>query len=524
MLPANHLAVSADTPAAVAVPTSSAQTQQPHENAAIGNKAIEGSVWVIGATGAAKALGFACQLALAWFLTKEDYGVYAIAISLSVFLSVLRDGGLPMVLERKGSQFELYAGPVFWMMLAMNAATGLLIALIAGPAARLYHIPELASVITLFAATIPLSVLPSILSVRLALDLKFRELGLIQVVSSTLRNGLLLFFAWAGFGARSFLLPILITSVTDSLLFWMVTRYSPWARPPQFGLWPELFAGGRWVLLGTFSIALGNNGAYFLLGEFFSSDVVGTYFFAYQLVVQLGVLLSDNVYQVLVPSFVRMGPDILRMRAAVPRALSLVVLIGAAASLSIAAVYEPLERVLWHGKWAAATSSVHILAIVWPAAAGVSVLRALQMATGHFRQWGIVTLIGALASVSGTAIGAYLGESAATAAIGFGLGSLFGAALNARIALPRIGVRATDTAVSVLRPWLIIVAAAVCAQLAGSQFDRTWIDILVTTACFCTLGLFGLRLFANESLRLVEISLRQIIRGNFRSAPQSEPM
>jgi O-antigen/teichoic acid export membrane protein len=522
MLPANNLDVTAETPAAVAASMSSAQTQQPDEGAPIGNKAIEGSVWVIGATGAAKALGFACQLALAWFLTKKDYGVYAIAISLSVFLSVLRDGGLPMVLERKGSQFDWYAGPVFWMMLAMNTATGVLIALIAGPAAKLYHIPELAGVITLFAVTIPLSVLPSILSVRLAVDLRFRELGLIQVVSATLRNGLLLFFAWAGFGARSFLLPILITSVTDSLLLWMATRYSPWAMPPKFRLWSELFSGGRWVLLGTFSIALGNNGAYFLLGEFLSSDVVGTYFFAYQLVVQLGVLLSDNVYQVLVPSFVRMGPDIPRIRAAVPRALSVVVLIGAAASLSIAAVYEPLERVLWHGKWAAATNSVHILAIVWPAAAGVSVLRALQMATGHFRQWGIVTLIGALGSVSGTAIGAYVGGSAAAAAMGFGLGALFGAALNAGFALPRVGVRAVDTATPVLRPWLIIAAASVCAQLAGSQFNGTWIDMLVTAACFCTLGFVGLRLFANDSLKLVETSLRQIIRGNLRSATNGE--
>ncbi len=519
MLPANKLEAGAEAAAALATLVRNAQADG---DAPIANKAIEGSVWVIGATGAAKTLGFACQLALAWFLTKRDYGVYAIAISLSVFLSILRDGGLPMILERKGSEFDSYAGPVFWMMLAMNAGTGLLIAMIAGPAAKLYQIPELAGVIALFAATIPLSVLPSILSVRLAVDLRFRELGLIQVISATLRNGLVLLFAWAGFGARSFLLPILITSVTDSLLFWLATRYSPWAMPPKFRLWSELFAGGRWVLLGTFSIAMGNNGAYFLLGEFLPSDVVGTYFFAYQLVVQLGVLLSDNVYQVLVPSFVRMGRDMLRIRAAVTRALKVVVLVGAAASLSIAAVYEPLERILWHGKWAGATNSVHILAIAWPAAAGVSVLRALQMATGHFRQWGIVTLIGALASVSGTAIGAYIGGSAASAATGFGLGALFGAVLNAGYALPRIGIRAIDTAPPVLRPWLILAATAVCAQLAGSRFDHTWIDILVTAACFCICGFFGLRVFANDSLQLVEISLRQIIRGNLRSATFGE--
>lgn len=468
---------------------------------------------MIGATGAAKASGFICQLALAWFLTKEDYGVYAIAISLSVFLSVLRDGGLPQVLEQKGKRFDLFAGPAFWMMLTMNCATALLVSVIAQPAAKFYGIPELTAVMTLFALTIPLSALPSLLSVRLAVNLQFRELGLVQVVSALSRNALLLFFAWAGFGARSFLLPVLITSVTDSALLWSITRFSPWAMAPKIRLWPELFAGGRWVLLGTFSIAVGNNGSYFLLGKLLPSELVGTYFFAYQLIVQLGVLLSDNVYQVLAGSFARMNGELSRIRAAVPRALGVMVLIGAAASLLIGAIYQPLERALWHGKWAGATAAIQILALVWPAIAGVSVLRALQMATGHFRQWGIVTLIGALASVAGAALGAYWGGSATTTAMGFGLGAILGAALNARVALPHIGMGAAAAGLSVLHPWLIIAAAAACARYTGTLFSLAWLDVAAAGACFCVLGYFGLRVLARENLILVEKSLRRILGG-----------
>src|ERR1700683_1789976 len=137
------------------------------------------------------------------------------------------------------------------------------------------------------------------------------------------------------------------------------------------------------------------------------------------MVVQLGMLLADNVYQVLFAAFVRMNHDIARIRAAVPRALSVVVLVGATASLSVAAVYQPLQRALWHGKWAAPASAVYVLALVWPAAAVVSVLRALQAATGRFHQWGIVMLVGAIASVSGTVIGSYVGGSAPAAAAGF---------------------------------------------------------------------------------------------------------
>jgi len=481
------------------------------EDLPIGVKTLKGSVWTIGATGAAKSLGLVCQLALAWFLTKRDYGVYAIAISLSVFLSALRDGGLPMVLEQKGNRFNEFAGPAFWMMLAMNCGTGMLIASVAEPTAKLYDIPELADVILLFAATIPLSVVPSMLSVRLAVDLKFRELGLIQVISAIARNSLMFLFAWQGFGARSLLLPVLITSVTDSLLLWMATRYSPWTMAPKFRLWPELFTDGRWILLGTFSISMGNNGAYFLLGKILPSELVGTYFFAYQLVVQLGVLLADNVYQVLVPSFARIGPDIARMRAAVSRALSVVVLVGAVASLSIAATYDPLEQVLWHGKWAAASHAVQIFAAVFPLAAAASVLRALQIATGHFRQWGVVTLIGALASISGTTLGAYLGGSPATAALGFGLGVMCGTWLNASISLPGIGVHARQVASSLLRPWLVIASAALCAEFTGALFGRVWIDALVSAACFVTFGFIGLRTLAGDSLQRVRVSVAQLV-------------
>ena len=59
-----------------------------HVDSSIGTKAVEGTRWMLGATGTAKLLGFACQLGLAWFLTKKDYGVYAIEASFSVLLSV----------------------------------------------------------------------------------------------------------------------------------------------------------------------------------------------------------------------------------------------------------------------------------------------------------------------------------------------------------------------------------------------------------------------------------------------------
>jgi PST family polysaccharide transporter len=478
---------------------------------AIGIKAIRGSVWIIGATGAAKALGFLCQLALAWFLTKRDYGIYAIAISLSVMLSALRDGGLPMVLEQKAREFDRYVGPVFWMMLVINGGTAALIALLAEPAANLYELPELAGVITLFAASILLSVVPSVLAVRLAVDLRFRELGIIQVISATTRSVLLLYFAWAGFGARSFLLPLLVTNFSDSVMLWFVSRCSPWRLPPALRFWPELFRAGRWVVVGTFAIGFGNNGAYFVLGKFLPSELVGVYFFAYQLVVQLGTLLADNVYQVLVPSFARMRDDLVRMRAATNRALSVVVLLGAVASLAVAAIFAPLEQALWRGKWAGAAHAVYILAVAWPAAAGVSVLRALQMATGRFRQWGMLTMCGALASIGGTVVGVYVNPSPAGAALGFAGGALSGAAVTGGAALRNIQLPAKRAFAAIARPWFVLAVAAFGAKSSADLIHGAWAQMLATVVVFAILALAGLRFLARDSFAQLIASLRHIL-------------
>ena len=119
----------------------------------------------------------------------------------------------------------------------------------------------------------------------------------------------------------------------------------------------------------------------------------------------------------------------------------------------------------------------------------------------------------------GAGIGALLGGSAASTAVGFGLGAVFGAVLNAALALPHVGISVIGTALSVLKPWAIIVVAAACARYAGMRFDDALIETAIAATCFALFSFLGLRLFARDSLRLVEQSLQRIVRP---AAPPSE--
>jgi hypothetical protein len=99
---------------------------------------------------------------------------------------------------------------------------------------------------------------------------------------------------------------------------------------------------------------------------------------------------------------------------------------------------------------------------------------------------------------------------------------MLGAWLNAAIALPRIGVHARQTAFSVLRPWVIIAVAALCAEAAGALFGGVWIDALASAASFVAVGFVGLRALASDSLRGVHMSFAQIMRRDAAAPMRSE--
>ena len=254
-------------------------------------------------TGFAKLLGFAAQIAMGWLLSQEDFAVYAIAISISTLTSVLADSGLRNLLIQRQSEYESLVGPVFWMSLSLNALAATMLTTLALHAPMAYHEQALQPILLLIAAATLLATPASVLSVKLRIQLDFKRLSFIQICSSVIRYAGMVVCAYLGLGAISFVLPSVVINLFEWAATWSLTRSAPWRKPFGFQLWHTIFGQVKWLLLGTFSLGLLNNGLYFALSSFVDTAVIGVYFFAYQLVVQVGILLSHNLFQVLFPAF-----------------------------------------------------------------------------------------------------------------------------------------------------------------------------------------------------------------------------
>ncbi|MCC6526555.1 MAG: oligosaccharide flippase family protein [Polyangiaceae bacterium] len=416
-------------------------------------------------TGTAKLASFGAQVVLGAILSADDFGLVAISTSIAALTSLLRDGGVRQVLVQRGDEYESLAGPVFWMGLAMNMTACVLLVAAAPALGEAYHEPELPLLLVITAVSVPLTTPSAVLSARLAIDLRFKAIGLMQSGSALLRYGGAILFAMAGFGAVSFVLPLLLVAIFEWVVSYALTRSRLWSRPWDMRRWKELFSRAQWVLLGTFGVGLCNTGTYFLLGATLSSTVVGVYFFAYQLVIQVGILLANNVNQVLFPALVKLRGEPMRLRAATERSLRMLMLVAAPLSLGLVAAVGPIETLVWQGRWAEAVVPVQVVSIVYPLNVALGVPMSLQLASGRFREWALMLLAYGAGLVAAGAVGAWTTGTAAGVASWTGGYIAAGAIVYATLALRSAGLRVGAFLNAVTPSWVLSIGAAGTALL-----------------------------------------------------------
>jgi len=407
---------------------------------ALGRKVSKGVSVMVLSTFIIKTLSFVATFVLGLLLDEADYAVYGIAMGIATFAQVLRDGGMRQILiQKQAHRYGKLSGPVFWLSGAFNGTAGILLGAAAFPLAALYNEPELGPVLLATAASIFFSTSLGIYRAKMAVDLNYRRLAEARTLSSAVRYVSMIGFAALGFGPLAFTLPLVICVLAEGAFGFYVTREKPWTRPPRFRLWPALWAKSKWLIFGTFAMSTLRQGDYLVLGwlkilGLISVTAVGQYVFAYQIAVQINVLVVGNLQAVLFPALSKLTNEHERHRRAVLRAIRVMMLFGSGFGLILACTFEPLQVILWGDKWAPATEAVVWMAVFFPLRLLTGVLNSAQLSKGRFREWFWLTLV----QGTGMMVAAALAGLAANRFIGTLLAFSFEHALGIRLVLPAL--------------------------------------------------------------------------------------
>ena len=353
------------------------------------------------------------QVALGWFLSKEDYGVFGVALSLTAFVACFQENCIMKYLIQQDDDFSELKDYGFFLSLCFALFAMLLLVTFGwyyGHHTGNSQITILSIVLGCGALLgFPVPVYRALTSK----ELRFKEVACIDGIKQALSQLLMIPLAALGFGAYSLAIPrpglrifeLFAYRRRQPLLFmgsfWKNVRLERLAT---------IFKKVRWLMLSALLIALVQRGDYFVFGLSVNPLNIGVYFFGFQLVATFSNMVTSSLNHVFMPALSRLNGNSAQQLGAFERANTHLLCIAFPTFYSLLLIIPAIIHVVWCGKWDDAIIVCQILCLVMPFRMLVPICRALLEARG---QWRISTVMVGI-NAAGVLLSAYLGSLTGT--------------------------------------------------------------------------------------------------------------
>ena len=191
--------------------------------------ASRGFVWMAAQTVGSKAISAVGQIVVARLLLPEAFGVYGLAVTVTVFTAFVSNMGLHQILIQRRNM-RRWANAAFWLGMALGIFAALLTAAAAPVAARFYHNNELIGLLLVLSLIWPLVSLAIVPEARLASELRFTAIAKLRWIQGVLAAVVTVLLAALHFGSYSFALSRLAVFVVTVCVLWTI---APVCASPQ---------------------------------------------------------------------------------------------------------------------------------------------------------------------------------------------------------------------------------------------------------------------------------------------------
>jgi teichuronic acid exporter len=349
-------------------------------------KTIFALLWMVLSTGLGKFSSLIAQVVLGWVLAKSDFGLYALAISISSSVALLRNGGAQQILIQRGEEYDVLAPIIMKFSMLFNLLACLLLVIAAPFAADFYQQAELIVMINVIAILIPFSTVNNIFRAKLLIRHDFRAISIIDMSSGILRQGSTIIFALLDFGYMSFIWPILIEVLFTIIISYLFVKEFPKVAVLTWSVFKNIFKDSKWIMLGALAVALGYSGQYFVIGIFEDTANLGIYFFGFQLVTSAAVIFTYAIETVFFPMLSTVKGNNEAMRNSYTKTIYVIVFFAVPLSVLCSFFIKDLITYIWHSKWDDAVNVVEPMILTIPALMTLAINRSILEANGLWGQ------------------------------------------------------------------------------------------------------------------------------------------
>lgn len=330
------------------------------------DKTVKGIFWNSVDRFSTQGIQFVFGLVIARLLLPADYGVVAM---LGIFLavsSVFIDSGFGTALVQKADRTEVDFATVFYF----NNVVALLaygILWLASPyIAAFYNLPILESITKVVGLTLIFNALSGIPNAKMSISIDFKSRAQISLITSVVIGAIGVWMAYAGYGVWALVTQSVVSAGLRTVLLWAYVRWVP-LLVFSWQSFRRLFSFGSKLLASALLDTLYCNIYPLVIGKFFSAADLGVYSRAHGLAQYPSSNLTGVLQGVTFPVLSCIQNDEERLADAYKRLLRTSVFIVFPLMVGLAAVADPLIRIVLTDRWEGAIYLLQILcfALMW---------------------------------------------------------------------------------------------------------------------------------------------------------------
>jgi PST family polysaccharide transporter len=323
---------------------------------------------------------------LARLLAPKDFGLVAMATTLTSFVGIFTDLGLSAATVQRKEIDQATVSALFYINLAMGLAMAIVCAAAAPIVGWAFGDPRVVTVTMALGLSIPVSAAGSQHYALLQRGMRWAPLQWTPVIAQATGAIVAILLALqTAIGYWALVAQLWVAAIVSTGLLWRFSHWRPSLRP-------------RWRDAGTaLPFGLSLVGSYFanyfhrqfdnvLVGWRWGATDLGYYTRAYQLLLLPYTLIEGPLAFAIVPALSRLQDEPQRWRSAFLRAFVVVNLLSSGLSAMLIASAEPLVRVVYGAGWGDAEPVFLLLSISMFAATPFSALSWVYVSLGHGRR------------------------------------------------------------------------------------------------------------------------------------------
>lgn len=311
---------------------------------------------------AVKGIGLVISILLARMLAPSAFGEIAILIVCADLSLTLVDGGLNTALVQSRNVSESDYSTVFYITLALSCVMIVLLQLFAPLIARFYKSPEIVAPLRFYAFSLLFSSFNSIQVARMQREMRFKEMMYCNLAATVLSGMLGVILAYKGAGLWALVIYYFAQVVVTCLSLSFVLRWFPGSRFSKDSA-KRLYGFGFKMLAASLITTLYNDIRPLIIGKKFSTADLGYYDRGQRFSSTISLNLDVAVQSVMFPVLSQVQDDKAQFLSMLRRTKQLGAFVIFPAMLGMAAVAQPMVRLLLTDSWLPCVIFVEILCL-----------------------------------------------------------------------------------------------------------------------------------------------------------------